>query len=479
MTIQRLSRTNPLLRNFEDLEALVRGVIDGDYVAVAAFGPPGIGKGYFVGRLLKHLQCRNYRICANPTVAELIRAAWEMRDGGVLLICNADHLILAGQRQRAMKTLFNRNQDRFIYYDGDNELPKKFRTRVRFILLSDIDIESDYDPRLNASPQIRKYVWELTWKLDKTVVFSFNPAYILDYVLWLATERQMLRSHCYGSGLAVKNDMLRFFCENAPCLREISIRTLFSIGELRQDHPETWQDMAQERFLGDVRRRLVVPPVPVIIPGAGIPSPAVMSPPSRDNVFMDIARCLGGRFDTAFVCGSENRITVRAADKDGILFLDTEFPPNPGITTGLSIGFGDRKGVLWVQVPHHGEIPTEISVNGWDVEIPASDVAIIKERLLLAAKSAMKEKKRLFLHLEEEKLTAHVGETKLERIFELFPKVVYTYNCDFEGCFSPEALCWLMRKNVTGLRVKMKTSTLGITVHGATGEYDFYLRSSY
>ena len=260
---------NPLPEQMEVMRARVRLVARTDakaatFVSCAISGAGGLGKTYLVEQTLREMGVRFG--LARGTIQAMVRRAYEFRAGGVLIVDDADNLVLGGgETMNFMKQLLYPAQRRTIVYDTvqarrnqrkkepDPSIPPpSFDVRCGVIWITNLHL---HDPK-RMDPRVADHVQPLIDRGLKPVRLSDDPAHILDYVLWLAKEQDLFLRHRYS--IAEGNDALAYFCENAPRLQSLSVRSLLEIAAHRAAEPTQWRRLLGATLLDEPR-----PGVPV------------------------------------------------------------------------------------------------------------------------------------------------------------------------------------------------------------------------
>lgn len=280
-----LHPANPLPDQIATARDLVDLVAAGKRVCAAVSGPPGLGKTHLVTSVLARRGVRFEVVDGSP--AGLITKAFEFAEGGVLLLDDADGLVIGGGARQAslLKRLLAPEPIREIVNEtkmaqNNNDLtPPRFLTRCGVVWLTNLDIQ---DPRLTKSKQ-RHHFDALKSRGIRPVEITGEPHWILDYLLHLITEHDLLRP--MGLKRAEAQEVVGFVCRNAWQLDELSIRCVKEIAQVRHDLPRTWERNLQRLFRARPCSAAPCPRPPrVLTPterAGGISEPSVIIPPTR------------------------------------------------------------------------------------------------------------------------------------------------------------------------------------------------------
>jgi len=452
------SRFNPVPNKFERVDGLVSRIAGGELHAAFICGPVGLGKSFRVIKCFARLHYPRHRlrICENPSIADLVKCARDFASGGVMVVIRADHL-LTGKYADLVKDFLKHVSDRTIVFDGN-----AFRTRVSIIWVSGIDT----DARDFRGQRKKLIYWIMDELQDDAIFFSYNPSHILDYILGRAEEGLMTTWFSRG----VTRDVISFFCEHAGSLKELSINTLKEICTRRRDDPDNWQQAAQRDLFKQPGEQLAT----MVLPLRSSTSVSLLP---RKTLFQDIANMLSGRFRHALLSESSGQLRLYSEDAINIVRVDAAFLTRSSANSELAM-----VDIAWVRNANRAvfrmrenRFPLFRKEVVWDVELPPSIINDIRCHLLLAANVARSHKHSLLIFFKSRRIVARiVAPCGDHRDFEFSREIDCYCRRDIEGNFSPEALCWLMKKNLSSIRLN-RTPAIGVTAVGEGGDYDFYL----
>ena len=240
---------NPIPREIQAALMLVDLIIKDKIGAAAIAGPPGIGKSHLVITALKAAGVP-WMICSG-TPAGILFAAYELRAGGVLVFDDADGPFIGGGTDvlNFMKALTNSGPVRTLgsltsaALKGKALTPARFDTKARVIRISNMDATD-----LNAvKPANRPHYAALLSRMQCQSI-SHARHWCLDYILHLVCTQNLIQAWQPRISLRAAQDVLDFVCHNAWTLREVSLRVVQQITDLRAALEfETWL-VSVERF---------------------------------------------------------------------------------------------------------------------------------------------------------------------------------------------------------------------------------------
>lgn len=236
---------------FMYLGLLADGAISGYIRSLIISGPPGIGKSYtiqqkleikdpkedtwsitrgYVRPLALYKMLYRYRFPGNVIVADDVSDLF-INDDVALTILKA---VCDTTKRRVVSWKTNAK----IYEeDGITEIPKSFEYEGSFILLTNLDF--DYliarshksTPHLSALMSRSHYV-DLELKTDLHRLLRIKQ---------VIAEGEILKE-LNDTG---KKEILEFLVKNRDIIRELSLRMVVKLKDLRQANPYTWRGLAQ------------------------------------------------------------------------------------------------------------------------------------------------------------------------------------------------------------------------------------------
>ena len=130
------------------------------------------------------------------------------------------------------------------------------------------------DPNVIATELQPDFAALLSRGLDPVWIPN-EPQELLDFTLHMVVAEGMLRGLPFGAkdnsegafSAEVVNEVLRFFCENAERLKEISPRAIWKLAMSRRNDPN-YQAAWKEALLAEPKWQLDVPEIPQVGPGS-------------------------------------------------------------------------------------------------------------------------------------------------------------------------------------------------------------------
>jgi len=266
---------NPLYLQFQDARDLISYVADGALVVAGIGGPPGLGKSHLAEQVLIERGfkqwCEGEEATAKSyykfvgTRAALAHMAYVFRVGGIIILDDADSLLLQGGRVHAelMKQLLDTTLVRHVMHHSERArendarplgkqksiTPSAFETRARFIICSNEDFG-------NVSETMRPHLDALKSRGLRLIRLSPDPRHHLDYALDLICDQDLLRTVPQPYSLHVTQDVIDWLCERAYWLTPgVSPRIALEAAKMRRLDPEGWR----RKMESEIRAAPVLP----------------------------------------------------------------------------------------------------------------------------------------------------------------------------------------------------------------------------
>jgi hypothetical protein len=242
-----------LRARFEVLRQMTVAVKQGDVRAMIVSGPPGVGKSFGVEEVLSKDDLFDSLGARKPRY-EIVKGAmsalglyaklYEFSDPkSVLVFDDCDSILMEDLSLNILKGALDSSKKRFIAWNTDSRLlrsegiPDRFEFKGSAIFITNIKFEHVKSKRLR----------------DHLDALESRCHYI---DLQMDTEREkMLRiKQIVGDGMLDVYDfeeqeptvaeIVKFIDDNKTKLRELSLRMVLKIADLRKSFPTTWQAMA-------------------------------------------------------------------------------------------------------------------------------------------------------------------------------------------------------------------------------------------
>ena len=244
-----LARLN---ERFEILTEMTKAVKRGDVRAMIVSGPPGVGKSHNVEAVLQKDGLFDTLGERKPKF-EVVKGAmssiglysklYEFSDSKhVLVFDDCDDILQEELSLNILKGALDSGQRRFISWNTDSRIlrsegiPDRFEFKGAAIFITNIKFEHVRSKKLRShldALESRCHYMDLEMDTQR------------EKMLWIQNIVQQGMLDRYEFDDAVKAEVLEFISTNKDRLRELSLRMVLKISDLRKAFPKSWTAMAQ------------------------------------------------------------------------------------------------------------------------------------------------------------------------------------------------------------------------------------------
>jgi hypothetical protein len=244
-----------LRTRFNILDDMTRAVKKGDVRAMIVTGPPGVGKSFGVEKVLsKHdvfatvaqnEKLKKYEVVKGAMSAiGLYKKLYEYSDKkSILVFDDCDSVLLDDLSLNILKAALDSSKKRTIHWNTDSRLlrqegvPNSFDFHGGAIFITNIKFENVRSKKLQdhlEALESRCHYLDLTIDTDREKILRINQ---------VVTECGMLDDYEFSD--AGKQEVIEFVDANKKQLRELSLRTVLKIADLRKSMPDNWRAVAE------------------------------------------------------------------------------------------------------------------------------------------------------------------------------------------------------------------------------------------
>ena len=244
-----------LRARFEILDDMTRAVKKGDVRAMIVTGPPGVGKSYGVEKVLsKHDLMADIANDAKLKKYEVVKGAmsaiglysklYEYSDKkSILVFDDCDSVLLDDLSLNILKAALDTSKKRMIHWNTDSRLlrsegvPNSFEFKGGAIFITNIKFDHVKSKKLQdhlEALESRCHYLDLTIDTEREKVLRIKQ---------VVTEHGMLDS--YDLSDEAKLDVVEFVDANKAKMRELSLRTVLKVADLRVSFPDKWKSVAE------------------------------------------------------------------------------------------------------------------------------------------------------------------------------------------------------------------------------------------
>ena len=236
---------------FEILKDMTKAVKAGDVRAMIVTGPPGVGKSFGVEEVLSKDDLFNalgerkprYEIVKGAMSAiGLYKKLYEFSDSkNILVFDDCDSILLDDIALNILKAALDSSKKRTISWNTDSRLlrsegiPDRFEFKGGAIFITNLKFENVRSKKLQdhlSALESRCHYIDLRMDTDREKVLRIKQI----------VKDGMLND--YDLEDVAKDEIVDFVDTNRGRMRELSLRTVLKVADLRKSFPTNWQNMA-------------------------------------------------------------------------------------------------------------------------------------------------------------------------------------------------------------------------------------------
>jgi len=237
---------------FEILTEMTKAVKAGDVRAMIVSGPPGVGKSYGVEAVLQKDGLFDTLAERKPKY-EVVKGAmssiglyaklYEHSDAKhVVVFDDCDSILMEDLSLNILKGALDSSERRFISWNTDSRLlrsegiPDRFEFKGAAIFITNIKFEHVRSKKLRDhldALESRCHYIDLQMDTNREKLLRIKQI----------VEQGMLDRYDFGA--IQKDEVVEFITANQDKLRELSLRMVLKIADLRKSFPNSWMAMAK------------------------------------------------------------------------------------------------------------------------------------------------------------------------------------------------------------------------------------------
>jgi len=243
------------LRNrFEILDDMTKAVKGGKVRAMIVTGPPGVGKSFGVEKVLaKHdvfadvaqnEKLKKYEVVKGAMSAiGLYKKLYEFSDKkSILVFDDCDSVLLDDLSLNILKAALDSSSKRTIHWNTDSRLlrsegvPNSFEFKGGCIFITNIKFDNVKSKKLRdhlEALESRCHYLDLTIDTEREKMLRIKQ---------IVTDGMLDK---YEFEECTKDDIINFIDDNKKNLRELSLRTVLKVADLKASFPDRWKSVAE------------------------------------------------------------------------------------------------------------------------------------------------------------------------------------------------------------------------------------------
>jgi hypothetical protein len=242
-----------LSERFEILDEMTKAVKNGNVRAMIVSGPPGVGKSHGVESVLQKdglfdtLAERKpkFEVCKGAMSAiGLYAKLYEFSAvGNVVVFDDCDSILMEDLSLNILKGALDSSERRFISWNTDSRLlrsegiPDRFEFKGAAIFITNIKFEHVRSKKLRDhldALESRCHYIDLQMDTNREKILRIQQ---------IARDGNMLDRYEFEP--IQKDEVIEFIIENQDKLRELSLRMVLKIADLRKSFPKNWAAMVK------------------------------------------------------------------------------------------------------------------------------------------------------------------------------------------------------------------------------------------
>jgi len=245
-----------LRRRFNILNDMTRAVKAGNVRAMIVSGPPGVGKSFGVEEVLsrhdlfanvaQNEKLKKYEIVkgAMSAIGLYVKLHEFQGERNVLVFDDCDSILLDDISLNILKAALDSSKRRKISWNTDSSIlrregvPNQFEFKGGAIFITNIKFDNVKSKKLRdhlEALESRCHYLDLTINSDREKVLRIKQI----------VADGMLDEHGFDNPEVAKDEILQFVYDNKSKLRELSLRTVLKLADLRKSFPDRWESVAE------------------------------------------------------------------------------------------------------------------------------------------------------------------------------------------------------------------------------------------
>jgi len=238
---------------FEILDQMTKAVKDGQIRAMIVSGPPGVGKSFGVEKVLLKSELFNILAEKKPKF-EVVKGAMSSiglysklyefsAEGNVVVFDDCDSILMEDLSLNILKGALDSGSRRYISWNTDSRIlrsegiPDRFEFKGAAIFITNIKFEHVRSKKLRDhldALESRCHYIDLQMDTAREKILRIKQ---------VVKQGQMLERYDFDA--CVEDELIEFVEQNQDKLRELSLRMVLKIADLKKGFPNNWTAMVK------------------------------------------------------------------------------------------------------------------------------------------------------------------------------------------------------------------------------------------
>lgn len=243
-----------LRERFQILDDMTRAVKEGNVRAMIVSGPPGVGKSYGVETVLQKADLFNTLAEKKPKF-EVVKGAMSAiglyaklyefsAAGNVVVFDDCDSILMEDLSLNILKGALDSSSRRFISWNTDSRIlrsegiPDRFEFKGAAIFITNIKFQNIRSKKLRDhldALESRCHYIDLEMDTMREKILRIKQI----------INDGMLERYEFDNIDVVRDELVEFIVANKDKLRELSLRMVLKLADLRKSFPSNWQAIAR------------------------------------------------------------------------------------------------------------------------------------------------------------------------------------------------------------------------------------------
>lgn len=238
---------NKLDERFTALSLMAKSAVAGEIRAVVVSGPAGVGKSFEIEQLLTAMNPYHTIVRGFVRPTGLYKTLYEYRHpGSVVVFDDADSIFNDDISLNLLKAACDTTRTRRLSWlsetrmedEGGDTMPREFEFEGTIIFITNYDFDILIDRGNRLAPHFQALV-------SRSMYLDMAMKNKRDYIVRIkqVLEKGMLRSQ--NMTRTDETEIMSFIEKNQDTLRELSLRMVVKVANLKKAHPTKWQSLAR------------------------------------------------------------------------------------------------------------------------------------------------------------------------------------------------------------------------------------------